>query len=255
MIVINGKTIVHPTIFPDKTSQVWKLDNQHLQYVGELRVIWEFENEAELIHLSQLKMLLDNINPKALKVLEIPYLPYARQDKQVSNRTTFALTPFARLLNTMEWDAVLVFDPHSKIDDLIKNVVSIQPSKEIEAAIGECQPDLIVYPDAGAQDRYFRLINIQSICLEKTRNQLTGEITGMKVEDFYAGQSLIGKTCLMVDDLVDGGATFVGASILLHSLGAKEVDLYVSHGIFSKGLSPLRNSGIKRIFTKNGEVA
>jgi len=36
--------------------------------------------------------------------------------------------------------------------------------------------------------------------------------------------------------------------------GAKDVALYVSHGIFSKGLEPLREGGIKRIFTKDGEV-
>ena len=41
----------------------------------------------------------------------------------------------------------------------------------------------------------------------------------------------------------------------LLAAGAKEVNLFVTHGIFSKGLRTLRNSGINRIFTKDGEAS
>ena len=62
------------------------------------------------------------------------------------------------------------------------------------------------------------------------------------------------QTILIVDDLCDGGMTFIKSAERLYELEAKEVHLYVSHGIFSKGLKPLTDSGIKRIFTKDGEV-
>ena len=59
MITLNGKPIT-PTISPDKTSQVWKVfqEDSLSLHVPELKVVWTFENEAELIHLAQLKMPL-----------------------------------------------------------------------------------------------------------------------------------------------------------------------------------------------------
>lgn len=253
MILLNGQ-IVKPTVFPDRTTQVWKIteNNPHLKYAPELKVTWEFEQEAELIHLAQLKMLLDNINPKAVKTLNIPFLPYARQDKQVSDSSTFALAPFARLLNTMEWDAVLVFDPHSNVEKLINRSFAIQPYKEIQQALGLIESDIIVFPDEGAWGRYRLLTMPHSACaLSKTRNQLTGEITGMKMSSgFFTDVS--NRRCLIVDDICDGGGTFVLAAKLLYKSGAKQVDLYVSHGIFSKGVDVLHNAGIKNIFTKEG---
>ena len=61
------------------------------------------------------------------------------------------------------------------------------------------------------------------------------------------------KTILIIDDICDGGMTFKLTAERLKELGAKEVHLYVTHGIFSKGLETLRESGIDRIFTRKGE--
>ena len=58
----------------------------------------------------------------------------------------------------------------------------------------------------------------------------------------------------MVDDLCDGGATFILLAKELLSKGAKEVHLFVSHGIFSRGLGVLFDAGIKRVFVKDGEM-
>ena len=73
MITLNGKPIT-PTIFPDKTSQVWKVfqEDSLSLHAPELKVVWTFENEAELIHLAQLKMLLDNVCPKRIKCYTYP---------------------------------------------------------------------------------------------------------------------------------------------------------------------------------------
>lgn len=85
MIYLNGHE-VDTTIFPDKTSQVWKLPDDLLETVyknNEAQVTWDFESESEFLWLAQLKTLLDtytkNVN------LSIPYLPYGRQDKRVEN--------------------------------------------------------------------------------------------------------------------------------------------------------------------------
>ena len=59
---------------------------------------------------------------------------------------------------------------------------------------------------------------------------------------------------LIVDDICDGGKTFELLAEQLYSNGAEEVNLFVTHGLFTKGLRPLKNAGIKRIFTNKGEA-
>jgi ribose-phosphate pyrophosphokinase len=59
----------------------------------------------------------------------------------------------------------------------------------------------------------------------------------------------------MVDDICDGGMTFIKiAEALTTQYNIKELSLYVSHGLFTKGTEVLRQAGIQRIFTLYGEV-
>lgn len=87
---------VNVTIFPDKTSQVWKLDPEILEEEN-VEIIWRFDHEGELFQLQQLRDLLYSYH--VWPSLYIEYLPYARQDKRISNETTWALSSFAQLLN------------------------------------------------------------------------------------------------------------------------------------------------------------
>lgn len=244
MIKLNGHLIT-PTIFPDKTSQVWKIPKSYFKKKENL-VFWEFENETEFLHIAQLKVLLDVQFGLGRAILELPYLPYARQDKEITNESTFALYPFALLLNSLRFSEVQVVDPHNLrlSQHLINNLSYSRPDVNAWLESLRAKP---VYPDAGALKRYDG--NPKSVHCEKVREPLTGAITGLKV---------IGKVkhinYLIVDDLCDGGRTFIEVAKKLYELGAKEVHLLVSHGIFSKGLEPLREAGIKRIFTRKGEV-
>ena len=56
----------------------------------------------------------------------------------------------------------------------------------------------------------------------------------------------------MIDDICDGGRTFIECAKLLKAAGVGSMALYVSHGIFSKGLDPLENAGFTQVFTKEG---
>jgi len=244
MITLNGHRVT-PTIFPDKTSQVWKLDKAAICEDGN-RVRWEFENEGEFLQLAQLKTFLD-LHCKFDTSLELPYLPYARQDKEVTNETTFAFYTFAELLNHLNFSKVFVFDPHNVelTKRLIDRVDITMPDiGKIVKWAGDATP---VYPDAGAAKRYVAIT--KALYCEKVRDQSTGEITGLKVKGKVQKKSYI-----IIDDICDGGRTFIEVAKKLYAAGAKEVHLYVSHGIFSKGLEPLRDAGIKRIFTRKGEV-
>ena len=235
------------TMFPDGTSQVWKLDtNLILQHN---HIIWEFSSESEVMHLAQLVDLLHSQNCN--NSLIIKYLPYGRQDKEITNDSTFALRTFAKILNSMNFAKVSIIDPHSIIAlQLIRNSEAIYETYTVAQITYKHQIDLLCFPDKGAFTKYSSMFTMPYAYGEKVRDQLTGNIVSYK---------LIGdpkdKNVLIVDDICDGGMTFKLLAKDLLAAGAKEVNLFVTHGIFSKGLRTLKDSNIKRIFTKDGEAS
>lgn len=259
-IYLNNEKIT-PTIFPDKTSQVWKLNSEDVYPYHNL-IKWDFESEAELFHIAQLRALLNTLVPDATVILNVPYFPYARQDKEIDNESTFALRIICDYLKSMNFTKVITYDVHNPelTKQLLPNLYNETPEYYITHIPNLVNADLIVFPDKGAEKRYAHLTGLTCITMQKVRNQLTGDLSmsGFTYGDevSYKDQelSLNGKTLLIVDDLADGGGTFILAAQELKKLGAKEVNLFTSHGLYTKGLTPLREAGINRIFNKKGEV-
>jgi ribose-phosphate pyrophosphokinase len=250
MLYLNGQPL-NVTVFPDKTSQVWKLPDSVLYKTNYIEITWRFEHEGEFLQLAQLKDLLDLHELGA--ELRVTYLPYGRQDKEVSNTATFALRTFARLLNSLSFDRVIVHDPHSDVAlELINYCTAIYPKVQLNEIIKGTGTNLLCYPDKGALRKYSEQYEFYRAFIygEKVRDQLTGNITSYKVIG-----DCVGKTVLIVDDICDGGATFKLLAKDLLAAGAKEVNLFVTHGIFSKGVRTLLESGINRVFTEDGEVS
>lgn len=250
MIYINGNPL-NITLFPDNTSQVWKLPDHLLdtEISNWVSIRWDFSHEGEFMQLAQLQQLLQRYDIRSS--LKLTYLPYGRQDKEYSNTSTFALKTFSHLLNSLEFEEVIIVDPHSQMAlDLITNSRAVYPSqKEMDNLMDITKSDLMCYPDKGAAKKYDKIYESAYICGAKVRDQTTGDILNYSLKG-----SSKDKRILIVDDICDGGATFVKLSKLLYLNGAKEVNLFVTHGIFSKGLRPLLDAGIKRIFTQNGEA-
>jgi ribose-phosphate pyrophosphokinase len=248
MITLDGVKVT-PTIFPDGTSQVWRIEESAFAAEANL-IVWDFESEAELMHLAQLKELLGSYGDRNRDIiLHIRYLPYGRQDKYVANDATFALRAFAKQLNCLHFTKIEIFDPHSNVAvEHIRNSKAIQPHKEIFHALDQTN-GIFCFPDKGAAGRYSGLrAQGGSVVFSKVRDQQTGEILGTSTDDVVSAIPY-----LIVDDICDGGRTFIEVAKVLYEKGATEVHLYVSHGLFTKGKQVLRDAGIKRIFTKNGE--
>lgn len=81
--------------------------------------------------------------------------------------------------------------------------------------------------------------------MTKHRDVQSGQLTGFAL---LAGD-VRGRDVLIVDDLCDAGGTFIGAAQVLRQHGARSVSLYVTHGIFSKGVEHLLAQGIDNIYT------
>lgn len=238
-----------PTKFPDNTSQIWNV--RGLEATTDVtRIEWDFENENEFMWLAQLVMLCRMYSSDI--ELHMPYLPYARQDKDLSNKATFALHTFAKLINDLEFSKVTCIDPHSQIaGKLIKNFAASYPAEIVEQIYKLVGADVVCFPDGGAKDKYTRFFSLPWVWAAKSRDAFTGQI---KSYTLHAELPLKGKTVLIVDDICDGGATFIAlATALKESAGVKNIHLYVTHGLFSRGIGALRKAGIKRVFTREGE--
>lgn len=258
MIKLNGVE-VKPTIFPDKTSQVWKISelNNALFHIE-----WEFENEAELFHLIQLVYLIrsSSIGVSPVIGLRMNYFPYARQDKKVSNTSTFALYPFLEVLGNLGFSYVESIDVHNEdaIRDIsyVINLKNYTTEQEIRDTMACCNTDTILFPDLGAARRYEKYnlgSKVQKIIGDKLRDQQTGQI--MRYEILSVDDSDTLGNVLIVDDLCDGGGTFILAARVLREFSTvKNIDLFTSHGIYSKGVNYLKENGINRVFNHKGEV-
>ena len=228
--------VVSPTVFPDKTSQVWKIEPQLLD-IGAKQIIWHFEGDHELIQILQLVTLIRNKDRKVEFELIVPFLPYGRQDKDIQNDTTFGLHIFLQVLG--QFDIVArTYDAHNSGILKYSRVKNVVADKYVKMAIEASQCDLVCFPDKGAANRGYVLNGKPSFFLSKTRDQSTGAITGMVCE---LPLDLKGKKILIVDDIICGGRTFIEATKILKSLGAEHVSLYCTHGIFSQGVHVLSN--------------
>jgi ribose-phosphate pyrophosphokinase len=97
----------------------------------------------------------------------------------------------------------------------------------------------VVSPDAGSEKRAGRVakrFGLPVIYGYKVRDVTTGALSGFGVQEIPA--DLKDKPLLVVDDICDGGGTFLGLGEKLKEQGAR-ADLYVTHGLFTKGTGVL----------------
>ena len=260
MIKLNNHTI-KPTIFPDKTSQVWKLSQSSLHLTINI-IDWVFESESEFMHVAQLVYRIKN-DPYFKEVplsLHIPYLPYARQDKGIDD--CFAGFVFMDLLASLKVDRITCNDVHStKLleygrDEKKLNIASYYVAMPYEK-MKELEILAICFGDSSAYEKYkdaYTPYNINMGHLTKERDAKTGRVT---VDEVWFEHKFVDRTnVLFIDDICDGGSTFIqGTKEIAYTAGQPvRFFLYVTHGIFSKGIDVLKESAIERIFTSKGEI-
>jgi ribose-phosphate pyrophosphokinase len=191
----------------------------------------------------ELLVLTDAIkrNYKASIHLEMPYLPYARQDRVCDTGEALSLKVFCDLINAQNYASVTIWDVHSDVSlALLDRVIHVQQWQLVKATFADGLPSdtIIVAPDAGASKKTYEVavrMNLRMIQATKHRDVTTGKITETKIVDFNGLEST--DKYLIVDDICDGGRTFIELAKVLKSFAPKsEVHLFVTHGIFSQGL-------------------
>jgi ribose-phosphate pyrophosphokinase len=191
-------------------------------------------------------------DPEVSLYAKIPYIPYGRQDRVCNIGEAFSVQVMAQLINSCNFTKVLTDDPHSEVTTaLINNVVVRDQTEVFKTALpmvrgalglnGGATGDAVtlVSPDAGSNKKMGAICKefgfTSFIRADKTRDMATGNI----LETVVYADDLSGQTCIIVDDLCDGGRTFIELAKVLKARGAAKVALVVTHGIFSKGKAPL----------------
>lgn len=210
----------------------------------------------DIVELAQLKDALDAMPVKWFWTrLDLPYLPYARADRRFVPGDSFGLKVFADLINSLHFHTVDTFDVHSPIaKQQIPNLVNIDPihaRDQITACVesmGGPNGFCFIAPDAGALKRYdLASYGWPVVIGGKKRDPETGKLSGFEIEprirEFSKG--------LIVDDICDGGGTFIGLAQEINRLNPDiKLGLYTSHGIYSKGLDVLFER-FEHIFTSD----
>lgn len=157
----------------------------------------------------------------------IPYFPGARQDRRQPGEA-LSVKVYADIVNAMNLASVSIMDPHSPVIVALLNNVNVMHTSAVhQSMIGV---DVLIAPDAGALKRteeaayYFRIPVVQAT---KHRDMTTGRLSGFSVPEIDPT-----KVYGIVDDICDGGGTFIGLAQAT-GLDRDHLRLYVTHGIFS----------------------
>lgn len=155
----------------------------------------------------------------------------------------FTVKSIAREINMRNFASVTVVDPHSDVTPaLIDRCVVVTARdcfKLTSGAIG-LHYDAVIAPDAGAAKRASQVaqwLGVPMIQAWKYRDIKTGELTGFGIEPF----NFASKCALIVDDICDGGGTFVGlAEVIKQAFPNCVLDLYTTHGYYTQGVLKLQ---------------
>lgn len=178
--------------------------------------------------------------------LVMPYVPYARQDRVMVAGEPLSVKVFCDLINAQNYRTVEIWDPHSDVTPALLNNCKVVPQHVlIDDSLELVTEDtVLVCPDAGARKKTMlaaKALNLKNVVYaDKKRDVETGVITGTVLSGVPDDWSL-SSDHIIVDDIADGGATFLGLAKVLREAGVTgAIVLYVTHGIFSKGFEPFK---------------
>ena len=203
-------------------------------------------------NLMELLLCIDALKRSSAKNITavIPYFGYARQDRKVAPRTSISAKLVSNLITEAGADRVVTVDLHAgqiqgffdlPVDNLFATpIFARHVKKRIKNKNLIC-----VSPDVGGVERsraLARKLDIGIAIIDKRRSA-PGKSQVMNVIG-----NVKGKSCLIVDDIIDSGGTIVNAAQALINRGAKEVHVYITHGVLSgNAVEKIRNSNIKNL--------
>lgn len=234
-----GFEIVYPTIskFNDGEIRIDYLNSlqQNVAIIQSLSIPTN-DNLIELLLLADTAYHAGARNITAV----IPYLGYCRQDRKASVFSSQATNFIARLLQNGYFSKVITLDIHSKAAEGSFNIplVNLQSFEVFSPHIDTDEEVIFVAPDRGSINRtsfYANYFNKAIVTIDK--NRIEGSVFAASDAD-----KVKHKKCIIIDDIIDTGLTIKNAACLLLENGAKTIEVFASHGLFSVKAEEVLNS-------------
>lgn len=212
---------------------------------------WDMKHKEEYWTGQQIAVIRGQVNPNDFIKLQlwarvvkdqggtttaiIPQLPAAQGDRGVTTPGSI----YAEMINAAKLGKLIATDVHSPAAaGFYDNLIEV-PSTVVADLLPQDHYDAVIAPDKGAQIRAHAFADelfCDVLYAEKSRDFDSGKLTGFVTPEDY---DYNGKY-LLVDDICVGGGTFMGLADKMSEQGFDgELDLYVTHGVFSNGTQEL----------------
>ena len=212
-------------------------------------------------NLMELLIIIDALKRASARRITavLPYFGYARQDRKVGPRTPISAKLVANLITGAGANRVLTVDLHAGqiqgFFDIPTDNLYAMPAivKDIKDYLGHGDHLMVVSPDVGGVVRARALAKRigADLAIVDKRRERAGESEVMNIIGDPKGRS-----CILIDDIVDSGGTICNAAEALMKAGAKEVCAYASHGVFSGGaVARIQGSALKSMVVTDSIVA
>jgi ribose-phosphate pyrophosphokinase len=206
-------------------------------------------------HLMELLLMIDALKRASARRITavIPYFGYARQDRKDKPRSPISSKLVADLLTTAGAHRALIVDLHTPqlqgffnipVDHLFASPVLVDHFRKLAL------PNLtVVSPDAGGVERarfFAKKVDAALAIVDKRRVEMN------VAEIMHVIGDVKGRTCLIIDDLIDTAGTLVKTAAALMDNGATQVYACASHAVLSgPAVENIRNSVIKEVVVTN----
>lgn len=224
-----------------------------IKYSSSITISARLHTPADQMRLPMVAAAIRNIKPDAKIHLFMPFTPYGRQDDTFLPGQVNAMKVWAEFINSLNFASVLTLDAHSIAVNMVNRVKAIHITEILNdhpQMRSLLTSDItLVSPDAGANKKCHKIAQkfgiTKMVRADKARDLATGNI--IETELFGTVKD---EVCVIVDDICDGGMTFIKLAEKLKAEGAKKVVLFVTHGLFTKGLEVF-DGLIDEIYTTN----
>lgn len=247
--------------------------NLRFRYASDpIRVVARIRHDTDLTALTMATEALWQWTGTRPTHLTLPYVPNGRQDRVCVAGEAFGVLAFARQIKAMGYTHLTTFDCHSPVTAAVFNALGVHVKEVSQLEVvgrfaalnarftpsdATASVPLLCAPDTGAAKKvaeaaahYGHSLYVQA---NKVRDLATGKIKEISILNPAA--DIEGRDVLVLDDIGDRCGTFVGVAKALKAKGARSVELYLTHGLFTAEidsiLNPLCEAGVSRIWTTN----
>ena len=238
-------------IFPDGESKIT------LQKIPKKSVILVVQSTYPPVDTNMLQALsiisqVRKISSRTFAI--IPYMGYARQDKQFLSGEVITMSVVAKMLQSAGAKKVIVVDIHSNtalnhFNIPTENVSAVPELVKYFKKLNLKNP-LVVSPDAGGSSRskkFASLLKSDFIVLKKHRDRKTGRVNIQTTKADVQGKDLI-----IVDDMISTGGSVIKAAQFLKKQKCKRVFVACTHGLLvGDAEKKIRKAGVSRIISTN----